>query len=111
MHSALVQAVGPQGVLEDSLVLPGTEPVRTHVRATRPGVETALDVLLAGTVLVDGGWQAALDVALAHPGTVAVTSRGDRFTAASWRLGASRAAITRRTQVLVSHAKGQTGSK
>src|SRR6059058_2236462 len=27
MHSALVQAVGPQGVLEDSLVLPGTEPV------------------------------------------------------------------------------------
>ena len=73
--------------------VPGTEPVRAHVRSPRSEVGAALDVLLAGAVLVDGSWQAALDVAMAHPGVVAVTSRGDRFSAATWRLGASRAAV------------------
>jgi chromosome segregation protein len=63
------------------------EPVRAHVRSSRPDVDTMLDGLLATAVVVDGSWERALDVALAHPGVVAVTADGDRFGGAAWRVG------------------------
>jgi len=70
----------------------GGEPVRAHVRGTRPGVDALLDVLVGSAVAVDD-WTAAVDVALAHPHAVVVTAQGDRFGPTGWRVGtaASRA--------------------
>jgi len=73
-------------------------PVRHHVRSASAGVSHALDLLLAGVVVVDGGWAEAVDVTLAHPDVVAVTRAGDRFSPAGWQLraggpGAARAAL------------------
>jgi chromosome segregation protein len=83
-----------------SLALDATavgEPVRAHVRARQAGAADALlDALLSTAVLVDGGWPAALDAALAHPGIVAVTREGDRFSTTGWRAGAGMAAATSR---------------
>jgi chromosome segregation protein len=70
------------------------EPVRAHVRARRPNVDALLDALLSTAVVVDGDWADALDVALGHPGIVAVTRDGDRFSIAGWRAGAGAAAAT-----------------
>ena len=61
--------------------------VRRHVRARRADVEPLLDALLGGAVVVDGGWPAAVDAALAHPDAVVVTRDGDRFGATGWRVG------------------------
>jgi chromosome segregation protein len=73
---------------QTSLALPGTRPLASCVRGTRPGLDRVLAQLLARFVLVDGGWEAALDVALADPGAIAVTRAGDRFGGASpWRAG------------------------
>src|SRR6185503_12303874 len=71
------------------------EPVRPHVRSAHPGVEDLLDVMLAAAVVVPGGWQEALDVALAYPGAIAVTPEGDRFSASASRVGASGLGVTR----------------
>jgi chromosome segregation protein len=71
------------------------EPVRAHVRGTVPAVEHLLDALLGSAVAVDGGWQDALDVVLAHPGAIAVTRRGDRFSPTGWRAGAAGPGATR----------------
>ena len=71
------------------------EPLRAHVRSSHPGVERALDVLLAGAVVVAGGWAEALDVSLAHPEVVALTRAGDRFGATAWRRGNTGTAATR----------------
>src|SRR5262249_27665708 len=68
--------------------------LRSHVRSSNPLVEALLDSLLAGTVVVDGGWERALDRALAQPGVVIVTLEGDRFSATGWRVGAARSQIT-----------------
>jgi chromosome segregation protein len=58
------------------------------VHATRPGLDDLLRRLLDGFVLVDGGWPAAIDLALSAPGTIAVTREGDRFGGATaWRAG------------------------
>ncbi|MCU1381178.1 MAG: smc, partial [Acidimicrobiales bacterium] len=70
------------------------EAVREHVRAKDPQVSSALDVLLAGAVCVDGSWSAALDVAVAHPDAVVVTKAGDRFAAAGWRVGGASSGAT-----------------
>ncbi len=74
--------------------LPG-EALRAHVRSAHPGVERALDVLLAGVVVVAGGWAEALDASLAHPGVVALTRAGDRFGVTAWRRGNTGTAATR----------------
>jgi chromosome segregation protein len=66
----------------------GARPLAECVQASVPGLQAALDRLLAHTVLVEPGWQAALDMALEHPGLVAVTPAGDRLGGtAPWRLG------------------------
>ena len=70
------------------------EPVRNHVRARLPGVDRLLDRLLARAVAVEGGWTAALDLALAEPDLVVVTRDGDRFAWPAWRAGATSAGAT-----------------
>ena len=71
------------------------EPLRAHVRSSHPGVERVLDLLLAGAVVVAGGWAEALDVSLAYPQVVALTRSGDRFGATAWRRGNTGTAATR----------------
>jgi chromosome segregation protein len=71
----------------------GGEPVRAHVRSRLPSVDHLLDRLLATAVAVDQ-WEDALDLALAHPGLVAVTPAGDRFASGGWRAGTGAAGAT-----------------
>ena len=71
------------------------EALRAHVRSSHPGVERALDILLAGAVVVSGGWVEAVDASLAHPEIVALTRSGDRFGATAWRRGNTGTAATR----------------
>jgi chromosome segregation protein len=71
------------------------EPLRAHVRSSHPGVDRALDVLLAGAVVVPGDWAEALDASLSHPEVVALTRAGDRFGATAWRRGNTGTAATR----------------
>ncbi|MGH9118618.1 MAG: hypothetical protein ACRD0A_12315, partial [Acidimicrobiales bacterium] len=61
--------------------------LRGHVRSSRPAVEDLLDVLIGSAVVVDGGWEAAIEVAVEQPGTIVVTTDGDRFAATGWRVG------------------------
>lgn len=68
--------------------------VRARVRSSHPAVETLLDALLHSSVVVDGGWAKALDVALAHPTAVVVTKGGDRFSVSGWRAGAGSSGAT-----------------
>jgi chromosome segregation protein len=73
---------------------PTGEPVLAHVRPRRSEVGPLLAGLLGAAVVVDGGWEAALDAALAHPGAVVVTREGDRFGVNGWRIGASATGAT-----------------
>ncbi|HMG25779.1 MAG TPA: AAA family ATPase [Acidimicrobiia bacterium] len=74
----------------------GGRPLAECVRARRPDLEDVLARLLADVVLIEGGWRAALDAALAHPDLVVVTRDGDRLGGAGpWRLGgAATPAVT-----------------
>jgi chromosome segregation protein len=91
----LVAGLGANGA-QTVLAPPGTRPLASCVRGTRPGLDRVIARLLAPFVLVDGGWSAALDVALADPGVIAVTRDGDRFGGPSpWRAGSpGSAAVT-----------------
>ena len=84
-----LRAGGPGGGAEG-----GGAAVRGHVRAADPGVGQLLDVLLARAVAVEGGWPAAVDLALERPDLVVVTRQGDRFGAAGWRTGAAGSGAT-----------------
>jgi chromosome segregation protein len=76
------------------------DPVRAHVRASGSSpAHTAvtaqlLDALVGAAVVVDGGWAAALDVALDHPSATVVTADGDRFGPSGWRVGAAGSGAT-----------------
>ena len=83
------------------------EPVRRHVRSTNPSVERLLDGLVGGAVVVDGGWTAAVDTVLAHPGAVVVTRDGDRFGGYGWRVGG---ASTGATGAALDEATGRAAS-
>jgi chromosome segregation protein len=61
------------------------ESVRAHVHPRSPDVAPLLDALLGSAVVVSGGWDAAIDAALAHPDAVVVTAEGARFAPAGWR--------------------------
>jgi chromosome segregation protein len=61
--------------------------VRAHARSAVSGVEGLLDVLLAGAVVVPGGWEEAVDLALRRPELTVVTFEGDRFGASGWHIG------------------------
>ncbi|MEY4361145.1 MAG: chromosome partition protein, partial [Actinomycetota bacterium] len=66
----------------------GAQPLVGHVRSSRPDVTGLVQALLARAVRVDD-WTAAVDVVIADPTLVAVTTRGDRFTSMGWRIGAA----------------------
>ena len=85
--SGAVLAIGSSGATRSAPAV-GT-PLRAHVRARRPDVESLLDSLVGSAVVVDGGWVEAVDVSLAHPDAVVVTRAGDRFGVRGWRVGAS----------------------
>jgi len=73
---------GPQGLRE------GAAWLRLHARSRNSAVTELLDRLLARAVVVEGGWQAAVDLAVDHPGLVVVTLAGDRCAGGIWRTGA-----------------------
>jgi chromosome segregation protein len=70
------------------------EPVRRHVRSSRADVEALLDALLGAAVVVEGGWEAAVDAALANPDAVVVTHAGGRFGIRGWRVGTASTGAT-----------------
>jgi chromosome segregation protein len=70
------------------------EPVLRHVRPRRPDVAPLLDALLGVAVAVDGGWEAAVDAALAHPDAVVVTRQGGRFGPTGWRVATATSGAT-----------------
>jgi chromosome segregation protein len=71
-------------------------PLIECVRSRRPDLDAVVRALLAGVVLVENGWRAALDLALDNPEIVAVTPDGDRFGGPTpWRTGpAGKSAVT-----------------
>jgi chromosome segregation protein len=72
----------------------GGEPVLAHVRPRRPDVGPLLDRVLAGAIAVDGGWPAAVDLALARPDLVVVTRSGGRFGPGGWRVSTATTGAT-----------------
>jgi chromosome segregation protein len=72
----------------------GAEPLRDRVRAVLPAVAALLDELLAGAVVVDGGWEAAVDLAESSPDLLVVTRSGDRCHRGVWRAGSGAGAVT-----------------
>ncbi len=77
----------------------GTTALRDKVRA-RTGapahVTRVLDALFARAFVADN-WEAGIEVALANPEMVVVTTDGDRFSSAGWRVASGRAVVTRGT--------------
>jgi chromosome segregation protein len=96
LHGAGVSgAVVPLGLQRGSAVAAGVgEAVRAHVTSPEPAVSALLDRLVGSAVLVDGGWERALDAALAHPEVVIVTRQGDRFGPSGWRVGSGAIGAT-----------------
>ncbi|HEX9682123.1 MAG TPA: chromosome segregation protein SMC [Acidimicrobiales bacterium] len=84
------------------------EHLRHHVTSSRPDVGSLLDALLGGCVVVDGGWTAACDLALAHPDLVIVTPQGDRFGPSGWRVGSGGSGATGAALVEARHRLDQT---
>ena len=66
----------------------GSEWLRGHVRSSHPAVAFLLDGLLAGAVVVGGGWAAAVELSADRPELVVVTRSGDRCAGRIWRTGA-----------------------
>jgi chromosome segregation protein len=93
-QALLLVAEGRSTGMQIAFAPAGTHPLGTSVRGLRPGLDAVLARLFAQFVLVDGGWEHALDVALANPGVVAVTRDGDRFGGQSaWRAGPSGSSV------------------
>jgi chromosome segregation protein len=87
-QALLLVAEGRAHGVQISFAPEGTRPLGACVRGLQPGLDPVLARLFAPFVLVDGGWEQALDVALANPGLIAVTREGDRFGGpSSWRAG------------------------
>ena len=70
--------------------------LRGKARSALRDVDAFLDRLLAGSVLVEGEWPVAADLAAARPDLVVVTGAGDRCAGGIWRTG--------------SHGTGATGA-
>jgi chromosome segregation protein len=75
----------------------GARALAACVRARRPGMQATLARLLAGVVLADGDWRAAVDLAIESPDLTVMTRSGDRFGGRGlWRLGGDQVSgITR----------------
>ena len=118
-RGTLPGAILPLGKLPEPVIIsahcPG-RPLRSVVRSSHPGVERLLRHLLAATVVVDGGWEEAVDVTLAFPDVVAVTRAGDRISAVGWRLGvgapgATRAALDEARSKVEEHATSANAAR
>lgn len=72
----------------------GTQSVRAHTRGLHPGIDCLLDRLLEQAWCAEGEWVSALDLAIANPSAVIVTSKGDRFAMSSWRVGSGAVGAT-----------------
>lgn len=88
--SGAVLALGGEVRTSDS----GGDSIRARVRGTQAGVDALLDSLIGDVAVVDGGWRAAADAAIADPDRTFVTRDGDRFGVDGWRLGASATGAT-----------------
>jgi chromosome segregation protein len=90
-QALMLVAEGRSRGMQISFAPAQTRPLGACVRGlpdALPGLDPVLARLFAPFVLVDGGWEQALDVALANPGVIAVTREGDRFGGPSpWRAG------------------------
>ncbi len=75
----------------------GARPLASCVRGTLPGLQATLARTLAGVVLSDGDWRAAMDLAIANPDLTVMTRAGDRFGGGRpWRFGGDHTAgVTR----------------
>jgi chromosome segregation protein len=103
--ASLSRSLAAGGASQEEIGPPaGTRSLGECVRASAPALQAALDRLLERTVLVESGWQAALDLVLEHPGLVAVTPAGDRLGGtAPWRLGGGEASTA--TQAALAEAE------
>ena len=71
----------------------GSRPLASYVRASLPGLQATLARTLAGVVLSDGDWRAAMEIALANPDLTVMTHTGDRFGGGRpWRFGGDHTA-------------------
>ena len=87
-QALLLVTEGRSSGMQISFAPEGAKPLGAVVRGLQPGLDPVLARLFAPFVLVDGGWEHALDVAIANSNVVAVTREGDRFGGASpWRAG------------------------
>jgi chromosome segregation protein len=88
----------PDGAGSSEAQLPasaGARPLGPCVAASVPGLDAVLARLLRSTVVVDGGWEEGLSVALANPDLVVVTSDGDRLDGrGAWHAGGSAIGAT-----------------
>jgi chromosome segregation protein len=101
-----VRGAGPR---RDEAAPAGTQPLANYVRGPAPGLDAALASLLDGIVLVDGDWQAALDVAVAHPELAVVTVAGDRVGGRGpWRVGGERTAGIRPAALAEAETRADT---
>jgi chromosome segregation protein len=85
------------GVARGGVVARGATPMRSVVRPRDLGaddVARALDGLLASAFCVEG-LDAAVDIAIARPDLVIVTTAGDRLASSGWRAAAGNAVVTR----------------
>ena len=75
----------------------GSRPLASCVAASLPGLQATLARTLAGVVIADGDWGAAMDVAIANPDLTVMTRGGDRFGGGRpWRFGGEQSAgVTR----------------
>ena len=89
-------AAAPVGTAERQLALPaGARPLAACVGTAVPGLGEVLGRLLELTVVVDGTWEQALSVALAHPALIVVTPDGDRLDArGAWHAGGATIGAT-----------------
>ena len=93
-QALLIVAEGRATGMQISFAPAGTHPLGAFVRGLRPGLDSVLARLFAQFVLVDGGWEHALDVAIANPGVVALTRDGDRFGGpTAWRAGPAGSSV------------------
>ncbi len=97
---AVIALCGPAGPAQAGTSPPPGDPppgaawLRAHVEARLPGVAALLDTLLAGAVVVEGGWEQAVDLAADRPGLTVVSRAGDRCAGGVWRSGGSLTGAT-----------------
>jgi len=106
------------GGTQGRMVPPGTRALSDFVRARVAGLDAALERAFGNTVLVEGDWRVALDIAIANRGVTAVTRDGDSFGGnAPWSIGGGAVGVTqaeldealeRAQRADESHAEAQT---